>query len=87
MPIIKGIPFTKKIVSTLILLLIISSPLPYFFFNYNFEFLLLILFLIDLPLVNIFIRLKSDSLDYRRLSSQLKTLMILGLGILIVGVL
>ncbi len=87
MPIVKGIPFTKKIVSTLILLLIIFSPLPYFFFNYNFEFLLLILLLIDLPLVNIFIRLKSDSLDYRRLSSQLKILMILGLGILIVGVL
>jgi len=86
-PIVKGISFTRKIISALILLLIISSPLPFFYFNYNFEFLLLILFLIDLPLVNIFIRLNSDSPDYRKLSLQLKTLMILGLGILIIGVL
>ncbi len=85
LPIVKGIGFSKKIISFLIVLLIVTSPIPYFYFQYNYLFLFMILFIIDFPLVNILLKINSTIPDYHKISKYLKTLMILGLIILIIG--
>ncbi len=86
LPIIKGIDFTKKVISVLILLLIVSSPIPFVFAGYNRYFLFLIIIAIDIPLVAMLMELRNEEVEYSKISNRLKTLMIVGLGILIIGV-
>lgn len=86
-PIVYGVNKAKILITVLSSVLILGTVLPFYLSVYNIEYLLLVLFTVDLMLVKLILKLKvaDTKIDFRRIATVQKIIMIFGLIAIYIG--